>query len=80
MTLRSQRLQTMKQVRAFLEGSEASDYQYRDRARGYAFARQMLGRLRYEALGRRDKGAVLWIVRLICDCLEGPSGPRAHGY
>ena len=59
MTLQSQRLQTMEQVRAFPEGSEAVDYQHRDRASAYAFVRQMLGRLRYEALGRRDKGAVL---------------------
>ncbi|MCY4041011.1 MAG: hypothetical protein OXF72_07120 [Gammaproteobacteria bacterium] len=31
MTLRSQRLQTMEQVRAFLEGSEAVDYRHTDR-------------------------------------------------
>ncbi len=31
-TLQSQRLQTMEQVRAFLEGSEAVDYRHTDRA------------------------------------------------
>ena len=59
MTLQSQRLQTMEQVRAFLEGSEAVDYEHRDRESAYAFVRQMLVRIRYETLGRRDRGAVL---------------------
>lgn len=58
-TLESQRLQTMEQVRAFLEGSEAVDYQHADRAGAYAFVRGMLVRLGYGALGRRDRGAVL---------------------
>lgn len=58
-TLRSYWLQTMEQVRAFLEGSEAVDYQHRDRAGAYAFVRELLVRLGHATLGRRDRGAVL---------------------
>ena len=58
-TLQSQRLQTMEQVRAFLEGSEPVDYRHWDRSSAYAFVRQTLVRFRYETLGRRDRGAVL---------------------
>ncbi len=58
MTLQSHRLHTMEQVRAFVEGNESVDYKHQDRASAYAFVSEWLGRLRYRALGKRDKGTV----------------------
>ena len=58
MTLQTRRLHTIEQVRAFVEGSEAVDYEHQDQGSAYAFVRERLGRLRYEALGKRDKGVV----------------------
>ncbi len=46
----------MEQVRAFVEGNEAVDYKHQDRSSAYAFVSELLGRLRYRILGKRDKG------------------------
>ena len=40
MTLQTERLRTMEQVRAFIEGSEPVDYKPKDRACAYAFVRR----------------------------------------
>ena len=58
MTLQTRRLHTLEQVRALVEGSEAVDYEHQDQGSAHAFVRERLGRLRYEALGKRDKGVV----------------------
>ena len=58
MTLQTHRLHTMEQVRAFVEGNEAVDYKHQDRASAYTFVSELLGRLRYRTLGKRDKGTV----------------------
>ncbi len=48
----------MEQVRAFVEGNEAVDFKHQDRASAYAFVSELLGRLCYRTLGKRDKGTV----------------------
>ena len=72
-TLQTERVQTLEQVRAFVEGSEAVDPRTRFRghklSRGraftgagresvYEFVRRALVRLGYERLGKWDKGLV----------------------
>ena len=58
MTLQTRRLRSIEQVRAFVEGNEAVDYGHRDRESAYGFVGELLGRLRYRTLGKRDKGMV----------------------
>ena len=57
-TLQTERIQTVEQVRAFLEGSAPVDYLPQDRDGVYAFVRRTLVRIRYHTLGRSGKGAV----------------------
>ena len=57
-TLQTQRVQTLEQVRAFVEGSEAVDFAGGDRAGVCALVRRTLVRLRYHRLGKADKGLV----------------------
>ena len=45
MTLQTQRVQTLEQVRAFVEGSEAVDFAGDDRAGVYALVRRTLVKL-----------------------------------
>ena len=40
MTLQTERLRTMEQIRAFVEGCESVDYEPEDRACAYAFVRR----------------------------------------
>ena len=49
----------MGQLRAFVEGNEAVDFQPRDRDEARGFVRDTLERFGYRQLGRRDKGVVL---------------------
>ena len=49
----------MEQLRAFVEGNEAVDFQPQDRGEAYGFVRDTLDRFGYRGLGRRDKGVVL---------------------
>jgi len=49
----------MEQLRAFVEGNEAVDFQPRDRDEAYGFVRDTLDRFGYRGLGKRDKGVVL---------------------
>ena len=58
MTLQTRRLRSIEQVRALVEGNEAVDYGHRDRESAYGFVGELLGRLRYRTLGKRDKGIV----------------------
>ena len=57
-TLQTERVRTLEQVRAFVEGSEAVDFAGADRESVYEFVRRALVRLGYERLGKSDKGLV----------------------
>ena len=57
-TLQTERVRTLDQVRAFVEGSEAVDFAGADRESVYEFVRRTLVRLSYERLGKPDKGLV----------------------
>ena len=57
-TLQTERVQTLDQVRAFVEGSEAVDFTGADRECVYEFVRRALVRLDYAELGKSDKGLV----------------------
>ncbi len=66
MTLHTQRLHTMEQVRAFVEGSGPVDYQPLDRAAAYAFVRGTLTGFDYHLLGRADRGRVRAYIGKAC--------------
>ena len=57
-TLQTERVRTLDQVRAFVEGSEAVDFTGADRESVYEFVRRALVRLDYGRLGKSDKGLV----------------------
>ncbi len=57
-TLQTERVRTLDQVRAFVEGSEAVDFAGAERESVYEFVRRALVRLGYERLGKSDKGLV----------------------
>ena len=59
MDIQARRLRTIGQLRAFVEGNEAVDFQPRHRDETYGFVRETLERFGYRRLGKRDKGAVL---------------------
>lgn len=62
-TLQTRRLQTLEQVRAFLDGSEALDIAVHQREAAYAFVAETLAQFGYARLGKADKGL---IVRYLC--------------
>ena len=57
-TLRTERIRTLDEVRAFLEGSEPVDFTLNDRDSAHVFVRPSLERFRYHGLGKPDKGLV----------------------
>ena len=57
-TLQTERVRTLDQVRAFVEGSKAVDFTGADRESVYEFVRRALVRLDYAGLGKSDKGLV----------------------
>ena len=58
-TLRTERIRTLDDIRAFLEGSEAADITLHDRREAYAFIERTLVRFRYHfGLSRAGKGVV----------------------
>ena len=57
-TLQTERVRTLDEVRAFVQGSEAVDFAVSDRAGIYRFIRRTLVRLEYHRLGKPDKGLV----------------------
>ena len=59
MDIQTRRLRTIGQLRAFVEGNEAVDFQPENRDEAYGFVREALERYGYRSLGKRDKGAVL---------------------
>ena len=66
MTLQTERLRTMEQLRAFVEGAEAVDYQPKDRAAAYELVRRALVRFDYHRLGRADRGCVRAYIGKVC--------------
>jgi hypothetical protein len=56
--LHTQRLQTLAEVRAFLEGSTPLDFDVPARQDAYRWIESSLRQLRYRRLGRADKGLV----------------------
>ena len=55
-TIHTERLRTMEQVRAFVEGSGPVDHQPEDRRSAYEFAHRTLVGFDYPLLGRTDRG------------------------
>ena len=49
MTLRTGRIRTLDQIRAFLDGSEPTDFRFAGRDSAYDFVRRTLVRLRIPA-------------------------------
>ena len=58
MTLETERLHTVEQIRSFLDGNGEVDFTPLDRDEAYGFVRRTLVRLDYDALGRAGKGTV----------------------
>ncbi len=57
-TLQTERVRTLEQVRAFVEGSEPVDFAGAGREGIYALVRRTLVRLDYHRLGKPEKGLV----------------------
>lgn len=57
-TLKTQGLQTLAQIQAFLDGSQPLDFEVPQREAAYAFTAQQLGQFGYRQLGKTDKGRV----------------------
>ena len=57
-TLQTERVRSLEEVRAFVEGSEAVDFVVSDRAGIYRLVRRTLVRLEYHRLGKAGKGLV----------------------
>jgi len=56
LSLDTERLRTLDEVRAFLDGNGPVDFRHRDRGGTYEFVRRTLRRFGYARLGRADKG------------------------
>ena len=57
-TLQTERVQTLEQVRRVAEGNEPVDFALADRASACEFIRRTLVQFDYAALGKADKGTV----------------------
>ena len=58
MTLRTERIRTLDQIRAFLDGSEPTDFRFAGRDSAYDFVRRTLVRFEFHGLKRDEKGLV----------------------
>ena len=56
--LHSQRLQTVEEIRSFLNGATTFDFEPQARKEAYRWVRDSLRQFRYTSLGRADRGAV----------------------
>ena len=54
----SPRLQTVEEIRSFLDGATTFDFEPQSREEAYRWVRDSLRQLRYTSLGRSDRGAV----------------------
>ena len=57
-TLRTERIRDLDQMRAFVEGNEPADFEFTDRTSAYAVIRRTLVRFEYHTLRKPDKGLV----------------------
>ena len=57
-TLRTERIRTLDQIRAFLDGSEPTDFRFAGRASACDFVRRTLVRFEFHGLKRDEKGLV----------------------
>ena len=57
-TLQTQRVRTLEQVRRVAEGNEPVDFAVADRESAYEFIRRTLVEFSYTTLSKSDKGAV----------------------
>ena len=58
MTLRTERIRDLDQMRAFVEGNEPADFEFADRTSAYAMIRRTLVRFEYHTRRKPDKGLV----------------------
>ncbi len=58
MTLKTQQLQTLADVHAFLEGNRLVDYEVTSREDAYTFVTKQLGHFGYSALSKADRGVL----------------------
>ena len=56
LTLDTERLRTLEEIRTFMEGNRPVDFRSADRADAYEFVRRTLVRFRYSALDKPSKG------------------------
>ena len=73
-TLRTERIRTLDQVRAFLDGNQPADFELTDRTSAYAFVRRTLVRFEYHGLGKPDKG----LLRRFIEKVTGFSRAQAN--
>ena len=57
-TLQTERVQTLADVRAVIDGNDRLDYQFTDREAAYEFIRRTLVRFGYPTLSKPDKGVI----------------------
>ena len=58
MTLQTQRVRTLEQVRRVAEGNEPVDFEVVERESAYDFIRRTVVEFNYTTLNKTDKGAV----------------------
>ena len=68
MTLQTQGLQTLEQLRTFLEGSQPLGFEVASRKDAYDFINQTLRHFRYARLGKADKGLVRRYLCKVTGC------------
>ena len=56
MTLQTERIRTLDEVRAFVEGNEPVDFELADRESAYGFVRRTLAHFGYHGQGKAAKG------------------------
>ncbi len=72
--IQTRRLRTLGQLRAFVHGNEAVDFQPQARTQAYRLVRDTLERFSYRTLGKTDKGVVLRFLV----CATGYSRPQTE--
>lgn len=65
-SLQTEGLQSLEQVRAFVEGSESVEYQPRDRESAYGFVQRTLVSFGYYRLGRAERGLIRRYIGKVC--------------
>ena len=68
--MQTQRLETLEQVRGFVEGNAGVDFELTDRESAYGFVRRALVQFGYHGLGKADKGTVRGYVGKVTGLLR----------